>query len=134
MENPSLRVSGHGGSLNRTFIAEDCSADDFGQWAMDEVSGEQDYVDDEKSCSWTWDDNEYAWQSRRFKSRQLKRRKGKGKGRDKGRSKRTGRVFFGEKQAQYSELWSQEDFAWWTKGRQGKKGWSKSNDGSQKGS
>ena len=53
---------------------------------------------------------------------------------DKGRSKRTRRVFFGKEQAQDTELWSEEDFAWWTKGRKGKKGWSKSNDGFPKGS
>ena len=48
MENPSLRVSGHGGSLNRTFIVENCSEDDFRQWATDEITGEQGYVDDEE--------------------------------------------------------------------------------------
>ena len=74
MENPSLRVSGHGGSSNRTFLVEDCSEDDIGQWAPDEVTGEHAYVDHKKSCFWTWDDNEYAWQSRPFKGRQLKRR------------------------------------------------------------
>ena len=72
-ENPSLHVSEHGGSLNRTFVAEDCSEDDFGQWATDEITPEQGYIDDEKLCFWTWDDNECAWQSRSFKSRQLKR-------------------------------------------------------------
>ena len=35
MENPSLRVSGHGSSMNRTFIVEDCAEDDFGQRATD---------------------------------------------------------------------------------------------------
>ena len=125
MENPSLRASGHGGSMNRTFIVEDCSEDDFGQWATDEVTGEQRYVDDGKPCFWTWDDNEYARQSRPLRSRLLKRRKGKGKGRDEGRSNRTGRAFFGEEHAQDPELWSEEDFVWWTKGRKGKKGWSK---------
>ena len=44
VENPSLRVSGHGSSMNRTFIVED------GQWATDEVTSEQGYIDDEKSC------------------------------------------------------------------------------------
>ena len=47
MENPSLRVSGHGSSMNRTFIVEDCAEDDFGQWATDEATGEQGYIDDE---------------------------------------------------------------------------------------
>ena len=45
----------------------------------------------------------------------MKRRKGKGKGKGKGRSKRTGRAFFGDEQAQDSEWWSEEDFAWWSK-------------------
>ena len=40
MENPSLRVSGHVSSMNRTFIVEDYAEDDFGQWAKDEVTGE----------------------------------------------------------------------------------------------
>ena len=44
MENPSLRVSGHGSSTNRTFIVEDCAEDDFGRWATDEVTGEQSYI------------------------------------------------------------------------------------------
>ena len=30
-------------------------------------------------------------------------------------------------------MWSEEDFAWWSKGRKGKKGMSKGNDGYQKG-
>ena len=79
MENPSLRVSGYGSSMNRTFIVENCAEDDFGQWATDEVTGEQGYIDNERSCFWTWDDNEYAWQSRPLKGRQVKRRNGKGK-------------------------------------------------------
>ena len=40
MENPSLRVSGHVSSMNRTFIVEDYAQDEFGQWATDEVTGE----------------------------------------------------------------------------------------------
>ena len=105
MENPSLLVSGHGSSMNRTFIVEDCAEDDFGQRSTDEVNGEQGYTDDERSCLWTWDDNEYAWQSRPFKGRQVTRRKGKGKRKGKGRSKRTGRAFFGDEQAQDPEWW-----------------------------
>ena len=50
MENPSLCVSGHVSSMNRTFIVEDYAEDNFGQWAKDEVTGEQGYVDDERSC------------------------------------------------------------------------------------
>ena len=32
MENPSLRMSGHVSSMNRTFIVEDCAEDDF--WTL----------------------------------------------------------------------------------------------------
>ena len=131
MENPSLRVSGTGSSTNRTFIVEDRAEDDFGHWATDDVVGEQGYIDDESSCFWTWDDNEYAWQSRPFKGRQVKRTRGKGKG--KGRSNRTGRAFCGEEHGQDPELWSEEDFAWWSEGKKDKKGLTKGNDGFQKG-
>ena len=79
MENPSLRLSGHVSSMNRTFIVEDYVADDFGQLAKGEVTGEQGYIDDERSCFWTWDDTECAWQSRPLKGRQVKKKKRKGK-------------------------------------------------------
>ena len=48
MENPSQRPSEHGVSTSRTFIIEDYSEDEYGQWATDEAIGEQDYVDDER--------------------------------------------------------------------------------------
>ena len=48
MENPSLRVSGHVSSMNRTFFVDDHAEDEFGHWAKDEVTGEQGYVDDER--------------------------------------------------------------------------------------
>ena len=54
MENPSLRVSGHGGSTSRTFIVEDYPEDEYGQWATDEATVEQGWIDDERSCFWTW--------------------------------------------------------------------------------
>ena len=75
LKNPSLRVSGHGGSTNRTFIVEDYPEDEYRQWATDEAPGEQGYIDDERSCFWTWDDNEQAWQSSQFKSAKLKEEK-----------------------------------------------------------
>ena len=75
MLNPSLRVSGQGGSMNRTFITENYPEDDYGLWAIDEATGAQSYVGDERWCFWTWDDNEHAWQSRKFQNRQVKRRK-----------------------------------------------------------
>ena len=40
MENPSLRVSGHDGSMNRSRIADDCSEDDFGKLVTDEITDE----------------------------------------------------------------------------------------------
>ena len=79
MDNPSLPASGHGGTTSRTFIVEEYAEDECGQWATDEVTGEQGYVDDERSCCWTCDDNEYVWQSRPFKGRQVRRRKVKAK-------------------------------------------------------
>ena len=132
MENPSLRVSGHGGSTSTTFIVEKYPEDEYGQWATDEIPGEQGYIDDERSCFWTWDDTQYSWQSRQFKGRQVKRRKGKGKRKGKGGFKRTGRAYLGEEQRQDSEWLSEEDCAWWSKGKSGKKGSSKGNDGFQK--
>ena len=69
MENPSLRVNGHGGSTSRTFIVENYGGEELGQWATDEETGEQGYVDDEGSCFWTWYNNECAWKSRRVRSR-----------------------------------------------------------------
>ena len=75
MENPSLRVSGHSSRVNRTFTVEECAKDEFGQWAMDEVTSEQGYIDDERSCFWMWDDNEYAWQSRPVQGSQVEEKK-----------------------------------------------------------
>ena len=103
MENPSLRVSVHVSRMKRTFIVEEYAEDEFGQWAKDEVTGEQGYVDDEKSCFWTWDDTEGV---QTIKGRQLRRRKGKGNGKGKGQHKDmykgSGRAFLGEEQAQNS--------------------------------
>ena len=56
MENPSLRVSGDGGSESRTFVVEDFTEDEFGHGATDEAIREQRYVDDEGSVFFgTWD-------------------------------------------------------------------------------
>ena len=79
MENPSLRVSGHVSSMNRTFIVEDYTEDDPGQWAKDEVTGKQGYVHGERSCFLTWEDTECAWQSRPFKGLPGEKKKRKGK-------------------------------------------------------
>ena len=111
----------HASHASRTFIVEDFTEDEFGQWATDEVTGAQGYIDDERSCFWTWDDNEYAWQSRPFKGRQVKRRKGIGKGKGKGGIKGTGRAFLGEEEAQDLQWRSEEYCAWWSEGKKGKK-------------
>ena len=116
MENP----------MNRSFFVEDYAEDEF------EVTGEHGYVDDERSCFWTWDDTQCVRQSRPFKGRQVKRRKGKGQGKGKVRSKRTGRAFFGDEQTQDTEWLQEEDPVWWSKGKKGKKGLSKGNDGFHK--
>ena len=61
MENPSLRVRSSGSNTSRTFIAENYPEDEYGLWAIDELTGEHGCVDDERSCFWAWDDNEYVW-------------------------------------------------------------------------
>ena len=50
MENPSLRVKKYGSHKSRTFIIEDFFEDEFGQWALDEETGDQGYDDDEGMC------------------------------------------------------------------------------------
>ena len=95
--------------MSRTFFVKDCAEHDCGQRAIDDVTGEQGYIDHERSCFWTWDDNEYAWQSRPFKCRHMKRRKGKGKEKGKSGFKRTGRTFRGDEQAQNPERWPEEE-------------------------
>ena len=57
----------------------------------------------------------------------------KGNGKFKGGTRRTGRAFLGEEQAHASELWSEEDGVWWSKGKRGKKGSSKGNKSVRKG-
>ena len=41
LENPSLRVRGHGDSTSTTFIVENYAEDEYGQWATDEATGEK---------------------------------------------------------------------------------------------
>ena len=65
-----------------------------------------------------------AWQSRQFWSRKLKKNN-KGTG--------TGRALLGEEQAHESELWSEEDCAWWSKGKRCKTGFSEGNESFRKG-
>ena len=101
--------------MNRTFVVAECAEDEFGQWAIDGVTGEQGNIYDERSCFWTWDDNKYAWQSTPFTGRQLRTRKGKGQGKGNSGFKRTGRAFLGEEQAQDPEWWSEKNFAWWSR-------------------
>ena len=46
--------------------------------------------------------------------------------------KGTGRAFLRKELAHESELWSEEDCAWWSKGKRSKKGYSTGNEGFQK--
>ena len=75
MENPSLRVNRYGGQTGRKFIVENVIEDEFGQWATDEKTGEQGYVDDEGSCFWTWNNNECAWKSRLIQEPQIEEKR-----------------------------------------------------------
>ena len=66
-------VSGDVNSMNRTILVEEYAEDEFGQWAKDEVTNEQGYVDDGKS----------HFQTIQGPPDEEKRRKGKGKGKKK---------------------------------------------------
>ena len=125
MENPSLRVSGHVSSMNRICIVEDCPEDDFGQWATDEVTGEQGYIDDERSCFWTWDDTECAWQSRPLRGREEKEKeKEKEKVKEMVKDDPKGREEHYLAMSRYKNpewWWSEKDFDWWSKEKKGKK-------------
>ena len=61
MENPSLRVNRHGNHTSRTFIVKDFIEDECGQWATDEVTGEQSYVDDEGSFFLDMGQQQVCW-------------------------------------------------------------------------
>ena len=60
IENRPLCVSKHRGSTSKTFIVVDFIDDEVGQWATDEVIGEEGYVVDEGPCFCTWNNNKYA--------------------------------------------------------------------------
>ena len=115
METPSLSVSGHGSSMNRTFIVEGCAVDDFGQWATDDVTGEQSYIDDERSCSCTWDASEYAWQSRPFKGRRGREEKEKARENPKEPEEHS----LAKNKHKILNGGQEEDFGWWSHGHKG---------------
>ena len=122
MENPSLRVSGHVSSMNRTFIVEDDAEDEFGQWAKGEVTGEQSYVDDERSCFWTWDDTQCAClgvQTIQGPPGEKKKRKGKRK-RQRTIQKDQKSILWWWASAR-SRMVARNDKVWWSKGKKGKK-------------
>ena len=133
MDNPSLHVSGQGGSTNRTFTVENFAENEYGQWATDEATGEQVHIDDGRSCFWTWDDNEHAWQSSQFKSREAKRRKGKGKRKGKGGLKRTGKAHLAKNKHRTLNGGRKKIVFGGPRVKKSRKGSSKSNEGSQKG-
>ena len=120
MDNPSLRVNRYGCSTSRSFIVEDFLEDEFGQRATDEVTGEQDSVNDEGSFFFflTWDNNEYAWQSRPLWSRKLKKNVNEMAKVD---QEQPERALLSQEQAHESELLLEEDSAWWSNLKQGKK-------------
>ena len=124
MENPSLRMCGSGSNTSTTFIAENYREYEYGLWAIDESTGKHGYVEDERSCFWKYDDNEYVWQSRPFERRQVKRRKwkGKGKGKSPGRFKRIRNAYLDEEQKQDNDWRTEQDSVWWSKEKAFQKG------------
>ena len=44
IESPSLRVSGYGSSSSKTFIVEDYPEHEYGLWAIDEATGEGNFL------------------------------------------------------------------------------------------
>ena len=48
-----------------------------------------------------------------------------GKGKGKGGFKRIGNAYLGEEQTHDNDWWSEEGSVWWSKGKKGKKGFSK---------
>ena len=50
MENPSLRDERTRQQHEQIIFVEDYAEGEFGQWTKDEVTGEQGYVGDERSC------------------------------------------------------------------------------------
>ena len=117
MENPSLRVSGHGGSTSRTFIVEDYPEDEYGQWATDEATVEQGWIDDERSCFWTWTTTSMLGSPESFRIAKSKEEKAKEKVKAKVDSEELGKAYIGEEQTKDTEWWSEEDCAWWSRGK-----------------
>ena len=105
------------GHTSKTFIVEDCIEDEFGQWATDELTGAQGYVDDEGSCFLDMGQQRVCLAIQTIQEPKIEKHKGKGK--NKGGSTGNGRAFLGEEQAQESELWSEEACAWWSEGKRG---------------
>ena len=97
------------------------------------MTGEQGYIDDERSCFWTWDDAERAFAVQTIQVPPGEDKKRKGKRKRQRTIQKDGRAFFGDEQAQDPEWWQEEDLVWWSKGKKGKKVLSKGNDGLQKG-
>ena len=98
MENPALRVSGHGGSTNRVTKAI--------LMTRNHVSGRGTIMSMHGNPKF-------------FRTAKLKEEKGEGKGVGKGKVgfKRTGEAYLGEEQTQDTEWWSEEDCTWWSKGK-----------------
>ena len=93
LDNPNYRTSGQG----RSFCVYDYGECDgqYGYWVQDEETEEEGFVPEFDDVFWTFDDQNDAWISHRFKQRRLRKGKGKGKGKPKGKGKGSkGRSWF----------------------------------------
>ena len=86
-ENPSLRG---GRTQGRSFcILGDGELDGaYGYWVEDDDSGEQGFLPEVEDVFWTFDEETYAWVSRKLGHRKLRRGRPKGKGKSTGKGKK----------------------------------------------
>ena len=119
MENLPLCVSGHVSSMNRTFIVENYAEDDFGQCAKDDVAGEQGYIDDERSCFWTWGRRWVCLAVQTIQGPSSEKKKGKRNKKRKGSiQKEWNRNSLATNRCKIPNG-GQKNFAWWSKAKKG---------------
>jgi hypothetical protein len=83
IDNPSLRSRGAGGKA--FCIVDDGEMDGTqGYWVEDEETGECGFLPEFEDIFWTFDDENFAWMSRPFRGRKLRRVPPKGRGKGKG--------------------------------------------------
>jgi hypothetical protein len=129
IDNPSLRSSGAGGKA--FCIVDDGEMDGTqGYWVEDEETGECGFPPEFEDIFWTFDDENFAWMSRPFRGRKLRRGTPKGRGKGKG-SKGYSRFksrFKGKGKGGFNHAnqTTNDSNAWWGapkgKGKGGKKG------------